>query len=148
MLRNLTERESVCKTALCRFNSGPQLHFVYFFVSLDHNVIKNTTMKKMTKKNGPGDKKKKPASKKNDTISPYYASKKYGSQLEKTTAKKSMSGYFSGKSPANKKNESEGQHMARMAKRDTIPSARKSRGSYKASAFGGGVPKKTTKKKY
>jgi hypothetical protein len=108
-------------------------------------------MVRRTTKNGPGDKdkKKKSTSKANDTISPYYAAVKYGSSLEKNAAKKSMAGYFSG-SPANKRGESESQHMSRMAKKDTIPSARKARGVYQAGNFGPSIGKKassTVKKK-
>jgi len=105
-------------------------------------MAKKTTPKS-TPKSG-GKKKaaaKRPATKK-DTISPYYATQKYGSSLEKSAAKKSMANYFSGKSPANKRKESESQHMSRMSKRDTIPSARKSKGTYQAGAFGGGMGKK------
>ena len=113
-------------------------------------TTRKTTPKSTPKKNGGGKKKAAPRSKAKDTISPYYASQKYGSSLEKSAAKKSMANYFSGKSPANKRKESESQHMARMSKRDTIPSARKSRGTYKAGAFGASMGKKsgaTVKKK-
>tara|TARA_R110002074_G_scaffold189465_8_gene355303 strand:- start:2035 stop:2391 length:357 start_codon:yes stop_codon:yes gene_type:complete len=113
------------------------------------------TTRKTTPKSTPksGGKKKststsKARSKSKDTISPYYAARKYGTSTEKAAAKKSMANYFSGKSPANTRKETEGQHMSRMAKRDTIPSARKSRGTYQASALGfGGSSKKTSKKK-
>tara|TARA_R110000772_G_scaffold50518_4_gene116165 strand:- start:41814 stop:42152 length:339 start_codon:yes stop_codon:yes gene_type:complete len=108
-------------------------------------TTKKTTPKSTPKSGGKKQTAKKTGSKK-DTISPYYAAKKYGTSMEKSAAKKSMANYFSGNSPANKSKESEPQHMARMAKRDTIPSARKSRGSYKASAFGSAIDKRNGKK--
>tara|TARA_R110002073_G_scaffold144403_3_gene296507 strand:- start:1591 stop:1944 length:354 start_codon:yes stop_codon:yes gene_type:complete len=112
-------------------------------------TTRKTTPKSTPKKSG-GKKKSTTSarSKSKDTISPYYAARKYGTSTEKAAAKKSMANYFSGKSPANRRKETEGQHMSRMAKRDTIPSARKSRGTYQASALGfGGSSKKTSKKK-
>ena len=108
--------------------------------------------RRTTRKNGPGkkasSKKAAPRSKAKDSISPYYATMKYGSPMEKKAAKSTMKNYFSGKSAANRRKETESQHMARMAKRDTIPSARKSRGVYNAPGFSSkaaGMGKKVAK---
>jgi len=86
-----------------------------------------------TKGKGKGNGKEKKESK---TISPYYATQMYGTEFEKATSKASMANFFSGKSPANKRGESEAQHMARQAKKDTIPSARKARGIYNIGSAG------------
>ena len=87
------------------------------------------------KKSSKTDPKKDPRAKgkKNDTISPYYAAQTYGSSFEKKTAKDSMKGFFEG-SPANKRKETEAQHMERNAKKDSIDSARVSKGVYNVSS--------------
>lgn len=109
-------------------------------------------MKRRSASNGPGDKTGKARSKKNDTISPYYASVKYGGPVKSAAAKSSMASYWGKDKPgtgsrANRSGESEATHMSRMSKRDTIASARKPRGRYELgpAAIKQGLKKKLKK---